>query len=72
MFGVIVRVYFSKRDNYIEFKVRDTTPDAINLAWNDAQYNEHGVFNETDQHGNRVTIHSDKVDMFVVMPWNGV
>lgn len=70
--GVRVKIYFKGRDNSLDAYILDTTPDAINTAWNDAVYSEQEVFNLTDQTGTRLAIMVNNVDMFVTVKWDGV
>lgn len=70
--GVRVKLYFKGRDNSLDAYILDTTPDAINTAWNDAVYSEQEVFNLTDKNGTRLAIMVNNVDMFVAVKWNGV
>ncbi|QNN98266.1 hypothetical protein SEA_LILMARTIN_267 [Streptomyces phage LilMartin] len=70
--GVRVKIYFRGRDNSLDAYILDTTPDAINTAWNDAVYSEQEVFNLTDQTGTRLAITVKNVDMLVTVKWNGI
>lgn len=70
--GVRVKLYFKGRDNSLDAYILDTTPDAINTAWNDAVYSEQEIFNLTDKNGTRLAIMVNNVDMFVAVKWNGV
>lgn len=70
--GVRVKIYFKGRDNSLDAYILDTTPDAINTAWNDAVYSEQEVFNLTDQTGTRLAITVKNVDMLVTVKWNGI
>ena len=70
--GVRVKLYFKGRDNSLDAYILNTTPDAMNTAWNDAVYSEQEVFNLTDKNGARLAITVANVDMLVAVAWNGV
>jgi len=70
MNDVRVEIYFNNRDKVSVAFIKDTTPDAINTAWNDALWTEQELFNLTDANGARLAIRVNRVEMLVVSPYN--
>jgi len=70
--GTFVKFYMTDRSHSLDAYIPNSTPDALNLAWNDAVNSENVMFNLTDKNGSRLAVSISKVDMLVCVAWNGV
>lgn len=67
---VRVELYFHNRDKTLVAYIKDTTPDAINLAWTEAVHNDMKLFTLTDANGSRLSIRVNRVEMLVASSYN--
>jgi hypothetical protein len=70
--GTFVKFYMTDRNGSLDAYIPNSTPDALNLAWNDAVNSKNVMFNLTDKNGSRLSVNISKVDMLVCVAWNGV
>ncbi|AIW02517.1 hypothetical protein AXJ18_gp048 [Streptomyces phage Jay2Jay] len=67
--GVKVSLYFHGRKDTLVAYLENTSVDELTTAWNDSVWRE-GLFVMTDRNGARLSINTDRVELFVVAPWS--